>query len=183
MNDDQHPHAAVVAAEPPNPEQDQGAGAMTFSPKRSRRTIVLGALLCVAVLIAAGSIVQVRSASARSAGRLQASQAAARFIRTWQTGDTSALPAQTVTGAAGVGQAYANLDVAVGISRNPGGSQSALPSANTVTARSPIHVELGAPVGSGEFISVPAAITIDVPGLGPANSGGRCNDGPFGVKQ
>jgi hypothetical protein len=167
MNDDQHPDAAVVAAEPPNPEQDQGAGAMTFSPKRSRRRIVLCALLCVAVVIAAGTIVQVRAASARSAARLQASQAAARFIRTWQAGDTSALPAQTVSGAAGVGQAYALLDVALGISRNPGGSQSALPSSNTITARSAIHVKLGAPLGSGEFISVPAAITIDVPGLGP----------------
>jgi hypothetical protein len=167
MSDDQDPAAGLVSAESQTPDQDQSAGAMTFSPRRSRRRVALVALTCVAVVIAAGAIVQVRAASARSTRRLQASQATARFIRTWQAGDATALPAQTVTGATGVGQAYAFLDVALGISRNAGGTLSALPSTNTVTAGSPIHVELGTPLGSGELISVPAAITIDVPGLGP----------------
>src|SRR5665648_575881 len=31
----------------------------------------------------------------------------------------------------------------------------------------PVKVELGAPIGSGELITVPATITIEVPGLGP----------------
>jgi hypothetical protein len=128
--------------------------------------IFLVAVACVVVVIAVAVVVSLRAASARSTRRLQASQAAARFIRTWQAGDATALPAQTVTGATGVGQAYAFLDVALGISRNPGGTRSTLPSSNTVTAGSPIHVQLGAPLGSGDLISVPAAITIDVPGLG-----------------
>ena len=167
MNDDPDPAAGPVAAEPQNPDQHQSADATTFSPRRSRRKLVLVAGTCLAVVIAAGTIVQVHSASARSTRRLQASQAVARFIRTWQAGDATALPAQTVTGATGVGQAYAFLDVALGISRNAGGTLNALPSTNTVTAGSPIHVALGAPLGSGTVISVPAAITIDVPGLGP----------------
>ncbi|HEY8620506.1 MAG TPA: penicillin-binding transpeptidase domain-containing protein [Dermatophilaceae bacterium] len=167
MNDDPDPAAGPVAAEPQNPDQHQSADATTFSPRRSRRKLVLVAGTCVALVIAAGTIVLVRAASARSTRRLQASQAAARFIRTWQAGDATALPAQTVTGATGVGQAYAFLDVALGISRNAGGTLNALPSTSTVTAGSPIHVKLGAPLGSGELISVPAAITIDVPGLGP----------------
>ncbi len=166
MNDDPDPAAGPVAAEPQNPDQHQSADATTFSPRRSRRKVVPIAVTCLAVVIAAGTIIQVRSASARSTRRLQASQAVARFIRTWQAGDATALPAQTVTGATGVGQAYAFLDVALGISRKPGGTQSAPPSTNTVTAGSPIHVELGAPQGSGSVISVPAAITVDVPGLG-----------------
>ena len=139
---------------------------MTFSPRRSTRKVVMVAGTCLAVVIAAGAIVLVRAASARSTHRLQASQATARFIRTWQAGDATALPAQTVICATGVAQAYAFLDVALGISRNSGGTLSALPSSNTVTAGSPIHVELGAPLGSGTVISVPTAITIDVPGLG-----------------
>jgi hypothetical protein len=167
MNDDPDPAAGPVAAEPQNPDQHQSADATTFSPRRSRRKVVPIAVTCLAVVIAAGTIIQVRSASARSTRRLQASQAVARFIRTWQAGDATALPAQTVTGATGVGQAYAFLDVALGISRNGSGTLNALPSTNTVTAGSPIHVALGAPLGSGTVISVPAAITIDVPGLGP----------------
>jgi hypothetical protein len=167
MNDDQDPAYRALVAEPQSPDQHLSANAMTFSPRRSRRKVVLVAGMCVALVIAAGTIIQVRSASAGSTRRLQASQAAARFIRTWQAGDATALPAQTVTGATGVGQAYAFLDVALGISKNPGGTLSALPSTNTVTAGSPIHVKLGAPLGSGGLISVPAAITIDVPGLGP----------------
>jgi tRNA threonylcarbamoyladenosine modification (KEOPS) complex Pcc1 subunit len=127
MNDDPDPAAGPVAAEPQNPDQHQSADATTFSPRRSRRKLVLVAGTCVALVIAAGTIVLVRAASARSTRRLQASQAAARFIRTWQAGDATALPAQTVTGATGVGQAYAFLDVALGISRNAGGTLNALP--------------------------------------------------------
>jgi hypothetical protein len=167
MNDDPDPAAGPVGAEPQNPGEHQSADATTFSPRRSRRKVVLVAVTCLALVIAAGTIVLVRSASARSTRRLQASQAVARFIRTWQAGDATALPAQTVTGATDVGQAYAFLDVALGISRNGSGTLNALPSSNTVTAGSPIHVALGAPLGSGTVISVPAAITIDVPGLGP----------------
>jgi Penicillin binding protein transpeptidase domain/Penicillin-binding Protein dimerisation domain len=167
MNDDQDPATGPMAAEPQNPDQHPSAGATTFSPRRSKRKVVLVAGTCLAVVIAAGTIIQVRAASARSTRRLQASQAAARFIRTWQAGDATALPAQTVTGATGVGKAYASLDVALGISKSPSGTLSAQPSTSTVTAGSPIHVKLGPPLGSGGLISVPAAITIDVPGLGP----------------
>ena len=167
MNVDQDPAAGPVAAEPLSPARDWSEGAMIFSPKRARRNVALIVLACVAAVIIAGAIVPLRAASARSARRLHASQATARFIRTWQAGDATALPAQTVSGATGVGQAYAFLDVALGISRNAGGALSLQPSTNTVTVGSPIHVELGAPLGSGELISVPAAITIDVPGLGP----------------
>ena len=167
MNVDQHPAFGPVAAEPASPDPDWSEGAIIFSPKRTRRRVALVVLACVAAVIVAGAIVQVRAASARSTRRLQASQATARFIRTWQAGDATALPAQTVTGATGVGQAYAFLDVALGISKNADRALSSQPSTNTVTAGSPIHVELGAPLGSGELISVPAAITIDVPGLGP----------------
>ena len=167
MNDDQDPADGPLAAAPQNADQHQSANATTFSPRRSRRKVVLVAGTCVALAIAAGTIIQLHSASTSSTRRLQASQAAARFIRTWQAGDAAALPAQTVTGAKGVGQAYAFLDVALGISRNPGSTRSAQPSTSTVTAGSPIHVKLGTPLGSGDLISVPAAITIDVPGLGP----------------
>jgi hypothetical protein len=167
MNDEQDQTTGLVAAESQDPDRDPGAGAMTFSPQRSRRKAILVALSCVLVVIAAVVVVQARAVSARSTRRLQASQTTARFIRTWQAGDATALPAQTVTDASGVGQAYAFLDVALGISRSVAGVPSALPSSNTVTAGSPIHVELGSPVGSGELISVPATITIEVPGLGP----------------
>src|SRR5664280_204008 len=167
MNVDQDPAAGPGAAEPRSLDRDRSEGAMTFSPRRARRRVALVVLACVAAVIVAGAIVQVRAASARSTRRLQASQATARFIRTWQAGDATALPAQTVTGATGVGQAYAFLDVALGISKNADGTLSLQPSTNTVTVGSPIHVELGAPLGSGELSSVPAAITIDVPGLGP----------------
>jgi Penicillin binding protein transpeptidase domain/Penicillin-binding Protein dimerisation domain len=167
MNVDQDPAAGPMAAEPRSPDRDWSQGAIVFSPKRARRRVVLVVLACVAAVIVAGAIVQVRAASARSTRRLQASQATALFIRTWQAGDATALPAQTVTGAKGVGQAYAFLDVALGISKNADRAKSVQPSTNTVTAGSPIHVSLGAPLGSGELISVPAAITIDVPGLGP----------------
>jgi hypothetical protein len=154
--------------EPQNPDQPETATSGSPAPKRSStRKILLIGLTCLALVIAVGGVVFVRAASAGSQRRQQASAAAARFIRTWQSGNVSALPAQTVTGTTAVAKAYASLDLALGIARNPSGTQSALPSSNTVTAGSPIHVELGAPLGSGELITVPASITIDVPGLGP----------------
>jgi hypothetical protein len=152
--------------EPQNPDQPETATGGSPAPKRSNtRKILLIGLTCVALVIAVGGFVSVRAASARSQRRQQASAAAARFIRTWQSGNVSALPAQTVTGSTAVAQAYASLDLALGIARNPSRTQSA-PSSKAVAAGSPIQVELGAPLGSGELITVPTTITIEVPGLG-----------------
>jgi hypothetical protein len=152
--------------EPQNPDQPETATGGSPAPKRSNtRKILLIGLTCVALVIAVGGFVSVRAASARSQRRQQASAAAARFIRTWQSGNVSALPAQTVTGSTAVAQAYASLDLALGIARNPSRTQSA-PSSKAVAAGSPIQVELGAPLGSGELITVPTTITIAVPGLG-----------------
>src|ERR1035437_6844009 len=77
INNDQDPPPAPGPAEPQNPDQHPSADTTTFSPRRSRRKVVLVVLACVAVVISAGTIVQVRAASARSTRRLQASQAAA----------------------------------------------------------------------------------------------------------
>jgi Penicillin binding protein transpeptidase domain len=138
---------------------------MTFGAKRSNTgKILMIGLTCVALLIAAGGLVLVRAASARSTRRAQASAAAAKFLRTWANGNLSALPAQTVTGSTAVAQAYASLDVALGIGTKATGTQSA--GSSKAVAALPIHVAVGAPLGSGQLITVPATITIDIPYLG-----------------
>jgi hypothetical protein len=154
--------------EPPNPDQPETAPEISPAPKRSStRKIVLVGLTCVALLIAAGGFVSVRAASARSTRRQQASAAAARFLATWESGNLSALPAQTVTGSTAVAQAYASLDLALGLSTKSVSAQTAAPSSKAVAAALPVHVEVGAPLGSGALITVPTTITVDVPGLGP----------------
>jgi Penicillin binding protein transpeptidase domain len=141
---------------------------MTFGAKRTNtRKILLVGLTCVALLIAAAGFVAVRAASARSTQRQQASAAAARFVQTWASGNLSALPAQTVTGSTAVAQAYASLDLALGLSTKSIRAQTAAPSSKAEAAALPVHVEVGAPVGSGTLITVPTTITVDVPGLGP----------------
>jgi cell division protein FtsI/penicillin-binding protein 2 len=98
-----------------------------------------------------------RANSAAATRRQQASAAAAQFLRTWASGNLSGLPAQTVTGSAALTQAYTSVDLALGI-----GTKTTTPQG----AGLPIKVKLGAPIGSGELITVPATLTIDVPGLG-----------------
>ena len=153
--------------EPQNPDQPETAAGLSPAPRRSntRKIIVVG-LTCVALLIAAGGLVSVRAASARSTRRQQASAAAARFLQTWASGNLSALPAQTVTGSKALTQVYASFDLALGIATKPPATSSAATSSKTAAAL-PIHIQLGAPLGSGELITVPATATIDVPGLGP----------------
>ncbi len=124
-------------------------------------------LICVALLAGVGVFVVVRAKSAASMRRQQASVAAAQFLRAWASGNLSALPAQTVTGSAAVGQAYASLDLALGLSTKPGGTIGAHPTSTSSAAGLPIKVQIGTPIGSGELITVPATVTIDVPGLGP----------------
>jgi cell division protein FtsI/penicillin-binding protein 2 len=98
--------------------------------------------------------------------RQRASAAAAQFLRTWASGNLSALPAQTMTGSTAIAQAYASVDLALGIGTKPASTANAHPSPAGLTAGLPIKVQLGAAIGSGEQIIVPASITIDVPGLG-----------------
>ena len=72
-----------------------------------------------------------------------------------------------MTGSAAIAQAYASVDLALGIGTKPASTANAHPSPAGLTAGLPIKVQLGAAIGSGEQIIVPASITIDVPGLGP----------------
>ena len=69
-------------------------------------------------------------------------------------------------GSAGVAAAYASADLALGIGLEAGRAGSARPSTTPQAVSLPIKVALGAPVGSGEVITVPATVTVDVPGLG-----------------
>lgn len=157
----------VCVSQPQNPDQPETTAGSNPAPKRlhQRKVLLLG-LTCVALVMASGALVSLRAASARSTRRQQASAAAARFLRTWANGDLSALPAQTVAGSASVAQAYAFLDLTLGITTKPNGILSARPSLKALAAGLPIHIELGAPLGSGRLITIPATITIDVPGLG-----------------
>jgi len=120
----------------------------------------------VALLAGLAVFVVVHSKSAASMRRQRASAAAAQFLRTWASGNLSALPAQTMTGSAAIAQAYASVDLALGIGTKPASTANAHPSPAGLTAGLPIKVQLGAAIGSGEQIIVPASITIDVPGLG-----------------
>ncbi|HEY5178271.1 MAG TPA: penicillin-binding transpeptidase domain-containing protein, partial [Dermatophilaceae bacterium] len=91
---------------------------------------------------------------------------AAQFLRTWASGNLSALPAQTMTGSATVAKAYATVDLALGIATKPGTTATASRTPTPPAAGLPIKFELAAPIGSGDLITVPATITVDIPGLG-----------------
>ena len=71
-----------------------------------------------------------------------------------------------MTGSAAVGQAYASLDLALGLSTKPGGTIGAHPASTSSASALPMKVQIGTPIGSGELITVPATVTIEVPGLG-----------------
>ncbi|MHB8187789.1 MAG: penicillin-binding transpeptidase domain-containing protein [Dermatophilaceae bacterium] len=153
--------------EPQNPDHAETVAGWNPPPKRSSRgKFFLVGLICVALLAGVGVFVVVHSKSAVSMRRQQASAAATQFLRTWASGNLSALPAQTVTGSAAVAQAYASLDGALGITTKPNQTGGVHATSTSSAARLPIKVQLGTPIGSGELITVPATITIDVPGLG-----------------
>jgi hypothetical protein len=151
-------------SEPGNPYQVEYGSSSTR--RSSRAKFVLIGLICVALLATAGVFVLVHAKSAASMRRQQASAAAATFLRTWASGNLPALPAQTVTGSAAVAEAYASLDGALGIGTKPSSAGSAHPTSAPPVVALPIKVDLGAPLGSGDLITVPATVTIDVPGLG-----------------
>ena len=154
--------------EPQNPDHVETVAGWHPPPERSSRgKFFLVGLTCVALLAGVGVFVVVHSKSAASMRRQQASAAAAQFLRTWASGNLSALPAQTMTGSAAIAQAYASVDLALGIGTKPASTANAHPSPAGLTAGLPIKVQFGAAIGSGEQIIVPASITIDVPGLGP----------------
>ena len=133
------------------------------APMRSHRgKLVMIALVCAALVVGVGVFAVVHSKTAASARRQQASAAAAGFLRTWADGNLSALPALTVSRSADVTQAYNNLDLSLGI----GGPAAAHATSAAQAAAAPIKVETGTPIGSGNVITVPATVIIDVPGLG-----------------
>jgi hypothetical protein len=149
---------------PDHPGSAAGWDRLLKRPSRFRFLLV--GLICLALVAGVGVLVVLHGKSAAAARRRQASAAADTFLRTWASGNLSALPAQTVTGSAAVAQAYASLDLALGITTKPGVPAAASPTPPPATGL-PIKVELGAPIESGELITVPAIITIEVPGLGP----------------
>ena len=137
---------------PQDPDQAEAVpGWVLVSKRSSRGKFFMIGLACVALLAGIAVVVVLHAKSAASMRRQQASAAASQFLRTWASGNLAALPAQTVTGSAAITQAYSSLDVALGITPKSGSS---------------IQVAVGAVVGSGELITVPATVTIDVPGLG-----------------
>lgn len=150
-----------------NPDQVESAtGGVRVSKRPSRGNYLLVGLICLALMAGVGVLVVTHNKSAAATRRHQASAAAAQFLRTWASGNLSALPAQTVTGSATVAQAYASVDVALGIATKPGGTAPASKKPTPPAAGLPIKFELAAPIGSGDLITVPATITIDIPGLG-----------------
>jgi len=156
VSETQNPHQLLsLAGRIPVPD---------WVPRRGKSLVV--GLVCAALLAGTGVFVVARSRSAASIRRQQASAAAAQFLQTWATGNLSALPAQTVGGSAAVAAAYTSVDLALGIGPKAGGTGATRPTTTHQAAKSPIKVKLGAPIGSGELITVPATITIDVPGLG-----------------
>src|SRR5450631_2200564 len=162
-----HPGNFRGVSETQNPEQVQAAAGGKPPRKWSSpgRLLIIG-VLCLALLAGTGLVVVARARSADSQRRQQASAAAGQFLRTWATGNLSALPAQTVGGSAVVATAYASVDRALGIAPTTGQPGTVHPTATPQTAPLPIKVTLGSPTGSGELITVPATLAIDVPGLG-----------------
>ena len=154
-------------SETQNPDHVESITGGKPAPKWANRgKFLIAGFLCIALLVAVGVFVVARANSAASARRQQASAAADKFLRTWARGDLSALPAQTVTGSPTVTSAYTALDNALRIGPKTPTTGSAHASSSPTTARLPITVKLGAPLGSGELITVPATVTIAVPGLG-----------------
>ena len=150
-----------------NPDQGEPATRWAGARKSpSRGKYLMVGLICLALVVGLGVFVGAHAKSAAPTRRHQASAAAARFLRTWASGNLSALPAQTVTGSATVAQTYAALDVALGIATKPGGTAPASKKPSSPAAALPLKFELAAPIGSGDVITVPATITIDIPGLG-----------------
>src|ERR1035437_1630980 len=148
-----------------NPEPVESAAGWVRAPEfPSRGEYLLIGLICLALVV--GVFVVAHGKSAAATRRHQASAAAAQSLRTWARGNLSALPAQTVTGSATVAQAHASVDLALGIDTKPGGTAAASPTPTPPAAGLPIKLELAAPIGSGDLITVPATITIDIPGLG-----------------
>ena len=105
------------------------AGGVRASKRRSRGRFLLVGLICVALAVGVGVgvFVVAHGKSAAATRRHQASAAADKFLRTWASGNLSALPAQTVTGSAAVAQAYASLDLALGLATKPAGAATASP--------------------------------------------------------
>jgi hypothetical protein len=150
-----------------DPEHVEESAGGNPAPKGSNRgKLAAVGLICVALLVGVGVFVVTRANSAASARRQQASTTAAQFLRTWASGNVSALPAQTVSGSATVAQVYTSLDLALGFGPKTRASAGAHPTSTPQAAALPIKVTLGAPIGSGELITVPATLAIDVPGLG-----------------
>src|SRR5664279_3927465 len=100
-----------------NPDQTESApGWVRVSKRPSLSKYLLVGLICLALVLGVGVFVVARGKSAAATRRHQASAAAAQFLRTWASGNLSALPAQTMTGSATVAKAYASADGALGIS-------------------------------------------------------------------
>lgn len=112
-----------------NPDQlGSVAGQDRVQKRRSWIRFLLAGLICVALVAGVGIFVVVRGKSAAAMRGHQASAAAARFLRTWASGNLPALPAQTVTGSAAVARAYASLDLALGLTtKGPAGAVTASP--------------------------------------------------------
>jgi len=153
VSETQNPHQVLAAAgRIPIPNWIPGG-----------KSLMVG-LVCAGLLAGTGVFVVARAGSAASLRRQQAKAAAVQFLQTWATGNLSALPAQTVGRSAAVATAYASVDHALGIGAQAGGTGAAHPTATP--EQLPIKAKVGAPIGSGELITVPATVSIDVPGLG-----------------
>jgi Penicillin binding protein transpeptidase domain len=155
VNEAQAPGHVETTTGPPPPSKWSSPG----------KLVIIG-LVCVALLVGGAVFFVARANSAASTRRQQASAAATQFLQTWASGNVSALPAQTVTGSAAVARAYTSLDLALGIGAKTGAAAGAHPTATPHAAGLPIKIGLGKPIGSAELITVPATVTIDVPGLG-----------------
>jgi Penicillin binding protein transpeptidase domain len=167
VSETQKPHQLLaVAGRIPIPDWIPRGKSGTGRRQHGRVGFLIAGIVCLALLAGSGVYVVVHARSAASMRRQQASTSAAKFLGTWAAGNLSALPAQTVGGSTAVAAAYASVDLALGIGPKTGPTGTTHQTSTPVAARLPITVKLGAPIGSGELITVPAAITIDVPGLG-----------------
>ena len=131
-----------------NPEPVESAAGWVRAPEcPSRGKYLLIGLICLALVV--GVFVVAHGKSAAATRRHQASAAAAQFLRTWAGGNLSALPAQTVTGSATVAQAYAFVDLALGIATKPGGAAA--------TSPTPTPPAAGVPTQTRESCRAPQA--------------------------
>ena len=133
-----------------NPERTEStAGWALVSKRPARGKYLLVGLICLALVVGVGVFVVAHNKSAAASRRHQASAAAAQFLRTWASGNLSALPAQTVTGSATVAQAYAFVDPALGIATKPGGAAA--------TSPTPTPPAAGVPTQTRESCRAPQA--------------------------